>query len=228
MLSPYNLLLIKHITFIQERNISRENMSFVCSNRFIKSIEPHVKLVTLQLLWWRQPGCCSCDIMIDYKTQSTSLSLQHHSFFSFSKLIFESRQKIKLITSWRRYFIAGSFAQLAASLTSLFTRTVFSAEHKNTLSVVLMWRLEYTTTHWQHIHHICHAYNKKWKVTICLVLQCTMVTIHTTSPHSAQLLHPETTLRCLCYGEVLCFLWGGNACHLYLFRYNLQVRRSTK
>ena len=96
MLSPYNLLLIKHITFIQERNISRENMSFVCSNRFIKSIEPHVKLVTLQLLWWRQPGCCSCDVMIDYKTQSTSLSLQHHSFFSFSKINFWITSKNKI------------------------------------------------------------------------------------------------------------------------------------
>lgn len=82
------LLLIKHITFIQERKISSENMSLLYSNRFIKSIEPHVKLVALRFPWWPEPGCCCCGIMIDYKTEYARHYLQHHSFFFFSKTNF--------------------------------------------------------------------------------------------------------------------------------------------
>jgi hypothetical protein len=75
--------------------------------------------------------------MIDYKTEYARhyLSSTILFFTSFQKkLIFESRQKIKLITSWQRHFIAGSLEKLAASLISLWARTIFAESYKNTLS----------------------------------------------------------------------------------------------
>lgn len=178
-------------------------MSLLYSNRFIKSIEPHVKLVALRLPWWPEPGCCCCGIMIDYKTEYARHYLSSTILFSsFQKLIFESRQKIKLIASWQRHFIAGSLAKLAASLISLWARTFFAESYKNTLSAVPTRRLEYSTScHLQRVHHICHAYNRKRNDTIHIILQCTMVTICTTYSHSVLCAYsrqlprlPQTTL----------------------------------
>ena len=119
-------------------------MSLLYSNRFIKSIEPHVKLVALRLPWWPEPGwcCCCCGgIMIDYKTEyarhylSSTILLFFPFFFFFSETNFWITPKIKLITWWQRHFIAGGLSQkLAAPLTSLLARTIFRGklQKKNT------------------------------------------------------------------------------------------------
>jgi len=75
-------------------------MSLLYSNRFIKSIEPHVKLVALRLPWWPEPRCCCCVIMIDYKTEYArhylSSTILFFFFFFFSKTNFWITSKNKI------------------------------------------------------------------------------------------------------------------------------------
>ena len=133
-----------HIHTGEKNQHWKYELSLLYSNRFINSIEPHVKLVALRLPWWPEPGRCCCGIMIDYKTEYARHYLSSTIlFFSFQKLIFESRQKIKLITSWQRHFIAGSLAKLAASLISLWARTIFAESYKNTQSAVPTRRVQH-------------------------------------------------------------------------------------
>jgi hypothetical protein len=77
-------------------------LSLPYSNRFINSIEPHVKLVALRLPWWPGPGCCCCGIMIDYKREYARhylhviISPAPFFFFFFSKTNFWITSKNKI------------------------------------------------------------------------------------------------------------------------------------
>ena len=86
-----------HIHTGEKNQHWKYELSLLYSNRFINSIEPHVKLVALRLPWWPEPGRCCCGIMIDYKTEYARHYLSSTIlFFFFSKTNFWITSKNKI------------------------------------------------------------------------------------------------------------------------------------